>query len=66
MSQLLLEKTFLDNNTINSAGVKKILKTIDRNITDNTVITEENFQELYKRANDAKKIHILKVSWKDS
>ena len=60
MSQLLLEKTFLDNNTINSAGVKKILKTVDRNITDDTVITEENFQELYKRANDAKKIHILK------
>ena len=60
MSQLLLEKTFLDNNTINSARVKKILKTIDRNITDNTVITEESFQDLYKRANDAKKIHILK------
>ena len=60
MSQLLLEKTFLDNNTINSDGVKKILKTVDRNITDDTVITEERFQELYKRANDAKKIHILK------
>lgn len=60
MSQLLLEKTFLDNNTINSDGVKKILKTVDRNITDNTIITEEDFQELYKRANDAKKIHILK------
>lgn len=60
MSQLLLEKTFLDNNTINSDGVKKILKTVDRNITDDTVITKENFQEIYKRANDAKKIHILK------
>ena len=60
MSQLLLEKTFLDNSTINSDSVKKILKTVDRNITDDTVITEENFQELYKRANDAKKIHILK------
>ena len=60
MSQLLLEKTFLDNNTINSDGVKKILKTVDRNITDDTVITEESFQDLYKRANDAKKIHILK------
>ena len=45
MSQLLLEKTFLDNSTINSDSVKKILKTVDRNITDDTVITEENFQE---------------------
>lgn len=60
MSQLLLEKTFLDNNTINSDGVKKILKTVDRSVTDDTVITEENFQELYERANDAKKIRILK------
>lgn len=60
MSQLLLEKTFLDNNTINSDGVKKILKTVDRNITDNTIITEETFQELYNHANDAKKIRLLK------
>lgn len=60
MSQILLEKTFLDNNTINSDAVKKILKTIDRNVTDDTIITEDTFQELYDRANDAKKIHLLK------
>lgn len=60
MSQLLLEKTFLDDKSINSDDVKKVLKTIDRNITDDTIITEETFQELYERANDAKKIHLLK------
>lgn len=60
MSQLLLEKTFLDNNTINSDRVKKILKTVDRSINDDTIITEETFQELYNRANDAKKIRLLK------
>lgn len=60
MSQLLLEKTFLDDKSINSDDVKKVLKTIDRNITDDTIITEETFQELYGRANDAKKIHLLK------
>ena len=60
MSQLLLEKTFLDKFTINSNDVKKVLKTIDSSINDNTNITEDQFIDIYNRSNDAKKIRILK------
>lgn len=60
MIQLLLEKTFLDKFTINSKDVKKVLKTVDFSINDNTNITEDQFIDIYNRSNDAKKIHILK------